>query len=152
MVRSFAAVFLEEPHRTLRSYKSLTNRLGTDIYAASHRLEPYYATAYALYKLEYFFRASKVDTRYKPAQFHILLALRYLVTPGRLPAMNSHEVGRLGINMAEALADAANAEELFARAVEALDTVAGGNIDRDNIHTLTFTENLIKHLKGVVVS
>jgi hypothetical protein len=93
MVRAFAAVFLEEPHRTSRSYKSLTDRLGAEIYVATHRLEPYYAAAYALYKLEYFFRSYKVDTIYKPARFHILLALRYLIAPGNLPAMNSQEVG-----------------------------------------------------------
>jgi hypothetical protein len=147
MVRAFAAIFLEEPHRTSRSYKSLTDRLGGEIYGASHRLEPYYAAAYALYKLEYLFRSYKIDTGYKPARFHFLLALRYLISTDRLPAMGSNEMGRLGKAMAEGLVDAARAEELFSRAADAIYEVSGGDIDRDHIHTQTFTEALIRHLR-----
>jgi hypothetical protein len=47
LVRSFAAIFRELPHRTTRNYKALLRGVGTDIFSKDHRLEPYYVAAFA---------------------------------------------------------------------------------------------------------
>lgn len=56
VIRSFAAMYLEKPHRTTRGYTGLRGRVGSDIFGENHRLEPYYAAAYAHYLLETRFR------------------------------------------------------------------------------------------------
>jgi len=72
MIRAFAAMFLEEPHRTSRSYARVAAQVGTEIFAEGHRLEPYYAAGFALYKLEYMFRNSRIEPKFKPARYHLL--------------------------------------------------------------------------------
>jgi hypothetical protein len=149
MVRAFAAMFLEEPHRTLRSYRSLTDRLGKDIYGAEHRLELYYAAAFALYKLEYMFRSGKLDAKYRPARFHVILAARYILDSVPFGQMNSKDTEKRGKIILERLSEPDTIEATLASAAFIIDSVSAGNLDRDNIHTQTFTENLIKHLRQI---
>ena len=47
MIRAFAAMFLNEPHRTTRNYKAIKTKIGTDIFAKDQRMEPYYVSALA---------------------------------------------------------------------------------------------------------
>ena len=49
-------MFLDEPHRTTRNFKSIKAKLGTEIFAKDQRMEPYYVSALAQYKLETLFR------------------------------------------------------------------------------------------------
>ena len=142
LIRSFAAMFLSEPHRTTRSYSRLSGRLGTEIFVEGHKLEPYYTAAYSLYKLEYLFRNQKLEAKYKPARYHFLHAIRLLSNPTPIPRMNSKDMERYCKNIMDMLWNNDKADELFSRAVSALDAVAKGNFDSDNIRTQPFTEQL----------
>jgi AIPR protein len=144
LIRAFAAMFLAEPHATTRSYGALAEKVGKEIFATGHRLEPYYVSAFTLYKLEYLFRNQRLPPEYKPARFHILLAVRLLAAPTSLPPMNSREMEHYCMRINDILWDAAKADALFVRAAEAVKTVAGGNFHRDNIRTQPFTEKVIK--------
>lgn len=53
VIRAFASMFLNQPHRTTRSYKALSEKVGNEIFAVGHKLEPYYAAAYGLYRLDW---------------------------------------------------------------------------------------------------
>ncbi len=75
LVRAVGAMILQEPHRTTRTYRLLASQVGKDIFNNSDKLEPYYAAAFALFKLEYLFRAKRIDPKFKPARWLILLAL-----------------------------------------------------------------------------
>jgi AIPR protein len=145
LIRAFAAMFLAEPHATTRSYGALTDKVGKEIFAEEHRLEPYYVAAYTLYKLEYLFRNQRLAPEYKPARFHILLAARLLANPAPLPRTNSHEMERYCRAITDTLWDAAKADDLFTRAAKAVETVASGNFHRDNIRTQPFTEQVMQH-------
>jgi hypothetical protein len=147
MARAFAAMFMEEPHRTVRSYKSLTAQLGQEIFAPDHRLEPYQAAAFAFYRLDFLWRNLRLDPKYKAARYHMLLAVRYLVNQTRLPQMNSREMERRANEIIVELSDAAKAEGLYLKACAVIDAVAKGDFTRDNIHTQKFTENLVKQLQ-----
>src|SRR5262249_2160083 len=94
LIRAFAAMFIGEPHRTTRSYARIAEQVGTQIFAEGHRLEPYYAAGFALYKLDYLFRNQRLDPKYKPARYHILLAVRLLANSNPLPRMNANEMER----------------------------------------------------------
>ena len=142
MIRAFAAMFLGEPHRTTRNYAALASKVGKEIFVKGHRKEPYYASAAALYKLEYFFRSQRLEAKYKPARFHILLAARLLANPGPLPRMNSHEMESYCKTIMDTLWDSPKCDELIVRAAKIVDEAAAGNFHRDNIRTEPFTQTV----------
>jgi len=143
LIRAFASVFLEEPHRATRSYRTLLEGVGKSIFASDHRLEPYYLAAFILYRLEFLFRNQLLDPKYKPARYHILLAARILAAPDDLPRMNSHEMQRYCEKILNILSDTTNSDACFRAAANVVDTVAKGNFHRDHIRTQPFTESLI---------
>jgi hypothetical protein len=142
LIRAFASMFLEEPHRTTRTYRALLNNVGKSIFGASHRLEPYYAAAAALYRLEFLFRNQALDPKYKPARYHVLLAARLLAEPAAPPATNSREMQRYADRLLDEIWDPHKGEELFRQAASVVEAVAQGNFHRDHIRTEPFTEAL----------
>jgi hypothetical protein len=150
MIRAFAAMFLNEPHRTTRNYAALASKVGKEIFAKGHRKEPYYTAAFALYKLEYFFRSARLEPKYKPARFHILLAMRLLGNPDKLPPMNSHEMEKYTRILMETLWDATKADELIGRAAKIVDQAAAGNFNRDNIRTEPFTQSVVTYCEAAL--
>ena len=137
-------MFLEEAHSTTRNYSALKNKVGKEIFATGHRMEPYYTAAFALYKLEYLFRNGKLESKYKPARFHILLAVRLLGNPAPLPRfMNSREMDNYCKPILTALWDSTKCDELIGRAVQIVDSAADSDLDRDNIRTERITKRVI---------
>lgn len=145
MIRAFAAMFLDEPHRTTRNYVALTAKLGKEIFGQGHRKEPYHTAAFTLYRLEYLFRSGRLEAKYKAARFHILMAARILANPDPLPPMNSHEMGRYCKKIMDVLTD-----ELIVRAATFVDQAAAGNFHRDNIRTEPFTQKVKSYCEGAV--
>jgi hypothetical protein len=142
LVRAFASVFMELPHRTTRTYKALLRTVGTDIFNATHKLEPYYAAAYAHYRLDFLFRNQTIPADLKAARYHLLMASRLIHSTAVLPPMNSNEMVRWCEGYCEALWDEAQSITLFERAAETVRVVAAGDLHRDNIRTEPFTEAL----------
>jgi len=142
MVRAFASMFLELPHRTTRNFKALLRSVGSDIFGPEHRLEPYYVAAYAYYRLEFLFRNQTLPAELKPARYHMLLAFRLLVNRASLPQMNSNEMERYCSTLMEVLWDDDRCKAIFEQAAELIRQVAAGNLDRDNIRTEPFTDRL----------
>lgn len=142
LIRAYASMFLEEPHRTTCTYRVLLSSVGKEIFGENHRLEPYYAAAYALYRLEYLFRSQSLDAKYKPARYHILLAARMLLEPTRPPLPNSNEMRRYAERLVEKLWEPSEAEKAFRTAATIVDATAKGNFHRDHIRTQPFTEEL----------
>lgn len=148
MIKAFAAMFLEEPHRATKNYTELKGKIGKEIFAEGHRMEPYYAAAFALYRLELLFR-NVLDTKYKPARYHLLMVARIISNPGNLPRMNSHEMERYGKKIIEILGDANKSSDLFVQAAKIIDDVADGNYERDNIGVEPFTKGVIARAKEI---
>src|SRR5437588_11392123 len=105
-------MFLDVAHRTTRNYSGLKSKVGKDIFGKGHRMEPYYTAAFALYKLEYLFRNGRLEAKYKPAGFHILLAARILATSDALPLMNYREIEKYCKPLMDILWEAALADQI----------------------------------------
>ena len=142
-IRSFAAVFLNEPHRTTRDFKALRSKVGNEIFGDNHRLEPYYASSYAWYRLDFLWRNLHIPNEYKPARYHILLAVRLMIDPAPLSRMNSHEMERRANKFISLLHDSENADQLFREALGLIDEITDGNLDRDHVRTLPVTNALL---------
>jgi hypothetical protein len=146
LIRAFASMYLEQPHRTTRNYKFLLKSIGKEIFGKDHRLEPYYASAFAHYRLEYLFRRQVLESSLKPARYHILLACKYLVQRGPLPRMNSNEMKRYCEKFIDILWDEDKSRRLFEEAAKIVYQVSAGDLHRDNVRTEPFTSRLITEI------
>jgi hypothetical protein len=140
-IRAFASTFLDEPHRAGRYFSTLLNDIGERIFADDHRLEMYYASAYAQYRLEFLFRNRSLDVAYKPARYHLLMALRHAVLGPGLPQFNSREMERRCGELLVVLHDDRKSTDAFLAATAAVDTAVGAeDLTRDLVRTQTFTD------------
>jgi hypothetical protein len=149
LVRAVASMFLNVPHQTTRRYTSLKDNIGKEMFAKGDKLTPHYVAALMLYRLELNFRMGRIDSKLKPARFHILLAARLLGNPAPLPRMNAHEMERYCKMIINILWDSGEADLLIARASGVVEEVADGNLHRDNVRTQPFTERVIVRCQEV---
>ncbi|MBM3811127.1 MAG: AIPR family protein [Acidimicrobiia bacterium] len=138
VIRSFASMFLDEAHRTTRNYKSIRDKVTKEIFAKGHRLEPYYAASYVFYALEMLFKKGKLESRLKPARFHIIMAFRLLVGEP-VPPMHANEMSRYCDGIMKNLWDGTRCEELLLKAANIVTVVAENDFQRDNIRAEPFT-------------
>ncbi|MDF1756266.1 MAG: AIPR family protein [Verrucomicrobiales bacterium] len=147
LVRSFASVFLDLPHRTTRNYKSLLKSIGSDIFNPDDRLEMYYLSAFLHYRLEQLFRAQTIDRELKVARYHLLMAFRYLAVTDNCPTKrNSADMQRYCDKVLEVAWDDVKSEKVFQQAVAVVKGIAAGNFHRDNIRTEPFTNGVRKKI------
>jgi hypothetical protein len=144
LIRSFAAMFLDEPHRTTRNYKSLKAKLGTEIFSKNHRMEPYYVSALSQYKLEFMIRNGYLASKYRAARFHMLFALRILIAGYEKPAMHEYKMERYCDKISDALANSEISDRYIAAAASVIENAAQsatqGSLNRDSIRTEPFTD------------
>lgn len=140
-VRAFAAMFLDDAHRAARYYSDLRAQVGTKIFHDSHKLEPYYVSAYASYKLEFLFRNNLLPVYYKPARYHLLMALRYIIGGRDMPALTANKVTQYANRIADVLWVDAKVVAAFKAAVEVVDEALNGEpLTRDVVKTQGFTD------------
>lgn len=142
LIRAFASMFLEEPHRATRSYRRILDRVGVDLFAEGDKLEPYYLAALAAYRLEYLFRNQVLDGSLRAARYEILLAVRLSEMQSPLPRMNSHDMERLCKALSFKLWDAGESEKIFENASKMVLKAAEGDLDAASLRTEPFTDAL----------
>jgi hypothetical protein len=147
LIRAFSSMFLDEPHRATRSYARQLQRIGTTIFGPSHQLIPYYASAFAYYKLEYLFRSGQLDPRYKAARYQLLMAVRHIAGGSDMPAMTANKMEDYCDKLLAVLWDDKAALDAFQKACEIIDKVAGGSLDTDLIRTEKFTNDVLDALQ-----
>ena len=131
IVRAFAATFLDEPHRSTSYLPTLMDQLGNGIMHEDHKLEPYYAAAYAHYKLEFFWRNKQLDPIYKPGRWQALMAARHIATKAAVGAMSSKDISKNAKTLTDYLWDNKKALKLFKDAIAIVEKATHGNWRRD---------------------
>jgi hypothetical protein len=147
MIKAFAGMFLNEPHRTTKNYKLVKAKLGKEIFAKHQRLEPYYAAALAAYRVEAAFKGKRIDAKLKPARFQLLLAIRILTAGHMMPLFTANKMEEYCDTVVNSLKDIATAETAIQNAVQVVSTATGGNYDRDNLRSESFTENVMNEAR-----
>lgn len=147
-LRAFAAMFLDAPHRAARYYSDLKGLVGKDIFNQSHKPDPYYAAAFGYYKLEYLFRNGQIPVSYKPARYHLLMGVRYLVAGPETPAFNANKLEGYVDLINTALWSDDDSVSVFGTCCNAVDRAIGRNdaLTRDSVKTQAFTEAVISAL------
>lgn len=149
LVRSFASVVLNEPHRATRNYKAILERIPEDLLNPDHKPGLYLAAASSLYRLEFLFRNGVLDRRFSAAKYHLLLATRLMLKPTVPARLNGKEAEKWAQGLVDLYWNTAKSEAFFKKAAADIDKLAGGDLSRDKIRTLAFTEQVLNHYKKV---
>lgn len=146
LVRSFASMYLDEPHRATGYVPQLMSQLGGQLFNDEHRLEPYYAAAYAYYKLEFFWRNLQLDRRYKPGRWQILMAAGHLAAEGEQAPFNSKQLAKQAADVATTLWDDQAALDLFERAIDVVGEATDDDWQRDEMRNESTTQRVLHKL------
>jgi AIPR protein len=133
LVRSYVSFCLDQPHRATGYVTDLLRALGTSHFVDAHRLEPYYASALAYWKLDNMFQ-TRIPRELKPARWYLLMAFRHLALGGEpLGNLDSKKAARQASKLSKALEDDAKAFRLFTDAASVVRDVLAGQLDRDQL-------------------
>ena len=141
LVRAVGAMFLGEPHRTTKNYRALEEQIGNTFFRQEDCMEPYYAAAFAAYKLEPLFK-NKLPSKYKAGRYQILLAARLLIDNAPLSLGSKKTSKRCEEIIARLWQES---EEILVRASQAIDEIVKKHWDRDFIRTQSITDNIFSH-------
>jgi hypothetical protein len=147
-IKSFASMFLDEPHRAGRYYGDLLKLVPDRMFADSHQLLPYYTSAYAQYKLEFLFRNNLLPSSYRPFRYHLLMVLRYQLGGTSVPHMNAHKINTYCDRILAKLWSDEEAPAVFRDAMEAIEASGSAPSGRDSIKTQSFTEMVKRYVVG----
>ena len=154
LVRAFAALFLDEPHRASSYYSELYTQVGDTIFNPSHMLEPYYTAAYAHYRLEFLFRNNGIDVAYKPVRYHILMVLRHIYGGTDIPSLSSRRAIQAYCSpICEILWSRPRAINAFQTAATIIDNAVGGpeaELSREQAKRGTFTRQIKRAVQANV--
>jgi hypothetical protein len=147
MIRAFAAMFLNEPHRTTRNFSGMKAKVGKEIFVKDHRMELYYTAAYALYRSRFSIRTGRIKREFSPAIYHIILVLRILIAGYDRPAFKAKNASVYCNKIISGLYDPSSCDEYIIKAAQLVEA-AGGSLDRDEIRTEPFTERVVEAAKN----
>lgn len=147
-IRVFTSMFLTEPHRG-HYPKAMGSAIGRQLFGKDHLPDPYYIAAFCHFRLETFFRNTSIAKSYKPARYHLLLALRRILEPGPLPAFSSREMCRICERLLSKIKDDASLLKALNQATSILDSTCGKRtLDRSLTKTGQFTKEFETKLEA----
>jgi hypothetical protein len=155
-IKTFAAMFLDQPHRVSRSYGDLSREIGSKIFGANHSPTSYYVSAFAYYRLENLFNQrnrNKLDPKYKKCKYYLLMAMRYLTAGADMPSLdNQRKMEQYCNKIISVLNSQQKYLQVFEKGTEIIEEQflhLNINIDnRDVITTVSFVEQLKKRLES----
>ena len=147
-IKSFAAMFLDEPHNVTSYFGAIVKRLNEgrmQIFNNDHMFSPYYTSAFAFYKLETFFRKGNIDSSYKKVRFHILMLFRKLYGKEPIPPFNSKKMDKYCNDLLEILNDDVKLLKSFKKCLEIIDNSGFDKSDKQDPKLVSKTKILIDY-------
>lgn len=153
-IKTFAAMFLDQPHRVSRSYGDLSREIGSKIFGVNHSPISYYTSAFAYYRLENLFNQrnrNKLDPKYKKCRYYLLMAFRHLTAGADIPTLDNRRKMETYCNkIISVLNNQQGYLQVFTKACEIIEQQLkeqGTSIDnRDAMTTVSFVDNFKKRL------
>lgn len=136
-IRSFSSMFLGVPHQASRYYGTLLKSIESKIFVPGHPPVAYYASALALYRFEAFLRKTQIDAKYRPFKYHLLAIARMQIAGNEMPTMSSNKFEKYCEVIVGVLRDEKKCLASFGDATKILDSVLGGNYERDKAKDTT---------------
>lgn len=92
-IKSFAAVFLNIPHRASRFYKTILEEIEKKIFVKGQEPIIYFTSAYLNYRLEDLFNNDKLEHKYKKYKYHIMMLMRMIASKNqKMLPLNSKKI------------------------------------------------------------
>lgn len=145
-IKSFAAMFLGNPHQVTSFFGTIVNRLNegkAQIFTSNHVFSPYYTSAFSYFKLETHFRRKNIDSSYKKVRFHILMLFRVMFQPDTLPEFNSKKMDKYCQKLLDILSDDIKSLSAFEQCIKIIDDSEFDKSDKQDIKLLSKTKILI---------
>lgn len=150
LMKAYASIVLQEPHKTTRDFQSVLDQAGTSIFGEKHKLELYYMTALAQYWIEHFLRKGIIDRGLTVARFQILLAFRLLNEKEGMPPVESNKAKKWANDLALTLEDQQTAQAHLQAAAAVVDHIISTKKNkRDAARASTFTDEVISEIKKI---
>lgn len=154
LVRATAATFADEPHLSLGYPMQLLGRLAgakradespQRVLFFSDSDEPilYYAAASAHYRLDLFFKTSRIEARWKPARWHLLTVARHLKLPDPSPAFGDKRFRTWVKSWIDTLWDDTDGPGLFSQAVGIVEE-SGVDLSRRSLRNAAATQEILR--------
>lgn len=148
-IKSFAGMFLDEPHNVTSYFGLIVRRLNEgrmQIFNSEHLYSPYYTSAFAYYKLETFFRKGNIDTSYRKVKFHILMLFRILNSKEQLPLFNSKKMDKYCDDLLKILNDDEKAIKAFQKCIGIIDNSDFDKTDKQDVKLVSKTKILLDYI------
>ncbi|MBI3584106.1 MAG: AIPR family protein [Nitrospinae bacterium] len=143
-IKSFAAMFIGEPHLVSRFYGRIIKYLGEKIFLADHKPIIYYTTALAYFRLDQLFKYKDLDPKYKKCRYHLLMILPYVIKNISKPPLNSGKIEDYCNTIINELKTTTSSMELFKKITKIVDK-SGVDIDnRDTFKLQSTNDTLLK--------
>jgi cold shock CspA family protein len=145
-VKSFIAMFLNEPHSTHRYYGELLDANRNRIFLSDQSPFPYYVSGYAMHVAEQLFFDGRLSRKYKKYKFQLLMVFRMLAETQSLPYLNSKKaMDKYCSALMEVLSSPDRSLAIFKRGVAALDEKLRShrNSGIDAVRLKAFTTELV---------
>ncbi len=150
-IKSFAAMFLDEPHNVTSYFGYILKRLNDDkvpIFHEDHAPSPYYTSAFAYYKLESFFKKGVIDSSYKKVKFHLLMLFKIMNEKEDIPPFNStKKMDKYCDELLSILNNENKALKAFEKCIEIIEKSGFDKSDKQDVKLVAKTKILIDYAK-----
>ena len=104
-VKSFVAMFLNEPHSHPRYYGELLKAYQHRLFVEGHKPAPYYASGVALLIVDKFFNSNRLDRSFRRYKHHILMLVRAQVGGHSAPSLDHVDITNYSLDIVNVLRD-----------------------------------------------
>jgi cold shock CspA family protein len=120
-IKSFVAMFLNEPHSTHRYYGELLESNRHRLFMQDHSPYPYYVSGLALHILDQMLSVGDMPRKYYKYRFQLLMLFRLLAENGPTPYLNSKKITGYCSELIAVLSKSIVAKDIFEKAIVVLD-------------------------------
>ena len=102
-IKSFVAMFLNEPHSHPRYYGELLKSYEDRLFVGDHNPAPYYTSGVSLLAVEKELASGAMDRWLRPYKHQLLMLLRILIGGYKIPGLNSRHISTYSLGIVSAL-------------------------------------------------
>lgn len=122
-VKSFVAMFLNEPHSTHRYYGELLSSYRNRLFSDSHSEYPYFVSGATLATVDRLFAEGQLPRTWRPLKHQLIMVFRIQNEPSDLPVLNSKAINKYCDGLMEILDDKTVVEKVLIGAGELVESV-----------------------------
>ena len=119
-IKSFVAMFLNEPHSHPRYYGELLRAYESRLFVPDHSVALYYASGCALSAVDRLFGSGVFDRSLARWKYHVLMLLRIQMGGKDVPRLNSSKASPYALSIMDKLSDESVLEEQVSVAIETI--------------------------------